>query len=105
MTIWVQAIQEANSAEPGKIGAKLEGMKIEVHNGGEGFMRADAHQFFQPIYIANLGSVGKDQPFDEEGTGWGWKVTGKVGPPNTIVPTSCQMNRPSGGWTRTRPDI
>ena len=77
------------------IAAKLEGMKINVHNGGEGFMRADDHQFFQPIYIANLGPLGSDQPFDEEGTGWGWKVAGKVDTPNTIVPTSCKMNRPS----------
>src|SRR5919109_4362255 len=73
MNMLVKAIQEANSAEPAKIAAKLEGMKVEVHNGGEGFMRADDHQFFQPIYIANLGPLGKDQPFEEEGTGWGWK--------------------------------
>ena len=26
-------------------------MKIEVFNGGEGFMRKDDHQFFQPMYI------------------------------------------------------
>ena len=37
-------------------------------------MRADDHQFFQPMYIANLGPLGKDQPFDEENTGWGWKI-------------------------------
>jgi branched-chain amino acid transport system substrate-binding protein len=95
MNMLVKAIQEANSAEPAKIAAKLEGMKIEVHNGGEGFMRADDHQFFQPIYIANLGPIGKDQPFEEEGTGWGWKIVGKVDTQNTIVPTSCKMNRPS----------
>jgi len=95
MNMLVKAIQEASSAEPGKIAAKLEGMKIEVHSGGEGFMRADDHQFFQPIYIANLGPIGKDQPFDEENTGWGWKVVGKVDTNNTIVPTSCKMNRPS----------
>src|SRR5262249_50346429 len=91
----VKAIQEANSVEPGKIAAKLEGMKVNVHNGGEGFMRADDHQFFQPMYIANLGPLAKDQPFDEENTGWGWKVIGKVDTQNTIVPTTCKMNRPS----------
>ena len=95
MNMLVKAIQEANSAEPAKIAAKLEGMKAEVHDGGEGFMRADDHQFFQPIYIANLGPLGSGQTFDEENTGWGWKVVGKVDTPNTIVPTSCKMNRPS----------
>jgi branched-chain amino acid transport system substrate-binding protein len=95
MNMLVKAIQEANSAEPAKIAAKLEGMKVEVHTSGEGFMRADDHQFFQPIYIANFGPLGPDQPFEEEGTGWGWKVMGKIDTQNTIVPTTCKMNRPS----------
>jgi len=93
--MFVKAAQEANSLDPGKIAAKLDGMKITVYNGGDGFMRAEDHQFFQPMYIAKLGPIGKDQPFDEEGTGWGWKVTGKIDTQDTILPTSCKMNRPS----------
>jgi branched-chain amino acid transport system substrate-binding protein len=58
-------------------------------------MRADDHQFLQPMYIANLGPIGKDQPFDEENTGWGWKTAGKIDMQDAIVPTSCKMNRPS----------
>jgi branched-chain amino acid transport system substrate-binding protein len=91
----VKAVQEANSAEPPKLAAKLEGMRVTVFDGGEGFMRADDHQFFQPMYIANLGPLGKDQPFDEEGTGWGWKVVGKVDAEHTVLPTTCKMNRPN----------
>jgi len=93
--MFVKAAEEANSSEPTKIAAKLEGMKVTVFNGGDGFMRAEDHQFFQPMYIANLGPIGKDQPFDEENTGWGWKVTGKIDTQDTIIPTSCKMNRPS----------
>jgi branched-chain amino acid transport system substrate-binding protein len=93
--MFVKAVQEANSVDPVKVAAKLDGMKVNVYNGGDGFMRSDDHQFFQPMYIANLGPVGKDQPFDEEGTGWGWKVSGKVDTQDTILPTSCKMNRPS----------
>jgi branched-chain amino acid transport system substrate-binding protein len=93
--MFVKAVQEANSADPLKVAAKLDGMKVTVYNGGNGFMRADDHQFFQPMYIANLGPVGKDQPFEEEGTGWGWKVTGKIDTQDTVLPTSCKMNRPS----------
>jgi branched-chain amino acid transport system substrate-binding protein len=93
--MFVKAAQEANSLDPVKIAAKLDGMKVTVYNGGDGFMRADDHQFFQPMYIANLGPIGKDQPFDEENTGWGWKVTGKIDTQATILPTSCKMNRPS----------
>jgi branched-chain amino acid transport system substrate-binding protein len=93
--MFAKAVQEANSADPLKVAAKLDGMKVTVYNGGDGFMRADDHQFFQPMYIANLGPVGKDQPFEEEGTGWGWKVTGKIDTQDTVLPTSCKMNRPS----------
>ena len=91
----VKATQEANSLEPVKIAAKLDGMKINVYDGGDGFMRSDDHQFFQPMYLANLGPLGKDQPFDEENTGWGWKMMGKIETKDTILPTSCKMNRPS----------
>ena len=93
--MFVKAADEAKSVEPTKVAAKLEGMKTTVYDGGEGFMRADDHQFFQPMYISKFGPIGKDQPFDEENTGWGWKVTGKIDTNDTIVPTSCKMNRPS----------
>jgi branched-chain amino acid transport system substrate-binding protein len=93
--MFVKAAQEANSVDPVKIAAKLDGMKVSVYNGGDGFMRADDHQFFQPMYIENLGPISKDQPFEEEGTGWGWKVTGKIDTKETMLPTSCKMNRPS----------
>jgi len=93
--MFVKAAQEANSTDPLKVAAKLDGMKFTVANGGEGFMRSEDHQFFQPMYIATLGPLGKDQPFEEESTGWGWKVTGKIDTPDTLVPTTCKMNRPS----------
>jgi branched-chain amino acid transport system substrate-binding protein len=93
--MFAKAAEEAKSVEPTKIAAALAGMKVTVYDGGDGFMRADDHQFFQPMYIANLGPIGKDQPFDEENTGWGWKTTGKIETQDTILPTSCKMNRPS----------
>jgi branched-chain amino acid transport system substrate-binding protein len=93
--MFAKAAEEANSLEPTKVAGRLEGMKFTVYDGGEGFMRAEDHQFFQPMYIAKLGPVGKDQPFDEENTGWGWKMAGKIETNDTIVPTSCKMNRPS----------
>ena len=93
--MFAKSAEEANSLDPVKVAAKLEGMKFTVYDGGEGFMRADDHQFFQPMYIANLGPIGKDQPFDEENTGWGWKMLGKIDTKDTILPTTCKMNRPS----------
>jgi branched-chain amino acid transport system substrate-binding protein len=89
------AIEQAKSVDPAKFAPKLEGMKAEVFNGGEGFMRADDHQFFQPMYIASLGPIAGNDIFDEEGTGWGWRLISKIETQNTMLPTSCKMARPS----------
>jgi branched-chain amino acid transport system substrate-binding protein len=93
--MFAKAADEAKSVEPIKVAAKLEGMKVTVYNGGEGFMRAEDHQFFQPMYIASFGPISKDQPFEEENTGWGWTQKGKIDTQDTLVPTTCTMNRPS----------
>jgi branched-chain amino acid transport system substrate-binding protein len=95
MHMLAAAMDQAKSGDPAKIAAKLEGMKAEVFNGGQGFMRADDHQFFQPMYISSFGPLTAKEPFDEEKTGWGWKVLGKVDTQNTVVPTTCKMQRPS----------
>jgi branched-chain amino acid transport system substrate-binding protein len=95
MRMLAAAIDQAKSTEPIKIAAKLEGMKFNVFDGGEGFMRADDHQFFQPIYIRSFGELAADEPFDEEKTGWGWRVIAKINTGDTILPTLCKMNRPS----------
>jgi branched-chain amino acid transport system substrate-binding protein len=91
----VQAIDEAKSADPVKFVPKLEGMKVTVFTGGPGFMRKEDHQFFQPMYIAMFGPRGADDKFDEENTGWGWKTVGTVDVNDTVLPTSCRMERPS----------
>jgi branched-chain amino acid transport system substrate-binding protein len=93
--MFVKAADEAKSVEPVKVAAKLDGMKVTVYNGGDGFMRSDDHQFFQPMYISSFGPITKDQPFEEENTGWGWTERGKIDTPDTMVSTSCKMNRPS----------
>jgi len=90
----VAAIDQAKSAEPGQFAAKLEGMKITTFNGGEGFMRADDHQFFQPMYIESFGERGANEAFDEEKTGWGWRTVAKIDTADTILPTTCKMKRP-----------
>ena len=91
----VAAINEAKSLEAPKIAAKLEAMKFDVFTGGEGFMRKDDHQFFQPMYIASFGERNDKEPFDEEKTGWGWRVVTKLDTANTMLPTTCKMDRPS----------
>ncbi|MFM2422905.1 MAG: hypothetical protein RL291_1435 [Pseudomonadota bacterium] len=95
MRMLAAAINKAGSADPIKIALALEDMKFEVMNGGEGFMRKDDHQFFQPIYIASLGERDPaKEPFDEEGTGWGWRLVASIPVKDTILPTTCKMQRP-----------
>ena len=55
MRMFKAAAEKAKSIDPVKVAAALEGMKFEVFDGGEGFMRKDDHQFFQPIYISSFG--------------------------------------------------
>lgn len=91
----VSAIQQAKSDDSKAIATQLEGMKIEALDGGEAFMRKDDHQMFQNMYIASFGPLDPGAKFDEENTGWGWKVVGTVKAKDTVLPTTCNMDRPS----------
>jgi branched-chain amino acid transport system substrate-binding protein len=95
MRMLAAAINKANTTDANKVAEVLEGMKFEVFNGGEGFMRKDDHQFFQPMYIVSFGERGPNELFDEEKTGWGWRTITKIDTKDTLLPTSCRMMRPS----------
>lgn len=94
MRMFAAAAEKAKSLDPVKVAAALEGMEFEVYDGGKGTMRKDDHQFFQPMYIASFGERSDKEPFDEEKTGWGWKLAAKVDTPDTMLPTTCKMERP-----------
>ena len=95
MRMLAAAADKAKSTDPVKVAAALEGMEFEVFDGGKGNMRKDDHQFFQPIYISSLGERTDKEPFDEEKTGWGWKLVAKIDTPATVLPTTCKMERPN----------
>jgi branched-chain amino acid transport system substrate-binding protein len=94
MRMFKLAAEKANSIDPVKVAAALEDMKFNVLDGGEGIMRKDDHQFFQPLYISSFGSRSEKEPFEEENTGWGWRVVAKIDTPQTMLPTTCKMTRP-----------
>jgi len=94
MRMFKAAAEKANSIDPVKVAAALEDMKFDVLDGGQGFMRKDDHQFFQPIYVSSFGKLAANEPFDEEGTGWGWHPVSKVDTPQAMVSTTCKMVRP-----------
>ena len=95
MRMFALAAEKAKSLDPVKVAAALEAMDFEVYSGGKGFMRKDDHQFFQPMYIASLGERTEKEPFDEEKTGWGWKTVAKIDTDQTMLPTTCKMERPN----------
>jgi branched-chain amino acid transport system substrate-binding protein len=95
MRMLAAAADKAKSVDPVKVALALEGMEVEVFDGGKGNMRKDDHQFFQPIYISSLGDRTEKEPFDEEKTGWGWKLVAKIDTPATVLPTTCKMERPN----------
>ena len=94
MRMLAKAINQANSDDPKAVAAALEGMKTEAFDGDEITMRKDDHQLFQNMYIASFGPLDSGAKFDEEGTGWGWKTVGVVKADDTILPTTCKMERP-----------
>jgi branched-chain amino acid transport system substrate-binding protein len=94
MRMLAKAATEAKSDDPKAIAPQLEGMTIEAFDGGEGTMRKDDHQFFQDMYISSFGPLDPGAKFDEEGTGWGWKLVGAVKAKDTLLPTTCKMDRP-----------
>jgi branched-chain amino acid transport system substrate-binding protein len=89
------AIDAAKSDEAKAVAEKLEGMTFKTFMGGEGYMRKEDHQFFQDMYISNLGPLPQGAKFDEENTGWGWKTQGLIKAKDTELPTTCKMDRPS----------
>jgi branched-chain amino acid transport system substrate-binding protein len=94
LRMFAAAADKAKSLDPVKVAAALEGMEFEVYDGGKGTMRKDDHQFFQPMYIASFGDRTEKEVFDEEKTGWGWKMVAKIEADQTVLPTTCKMERP-----------
>ena len=92
-TMWemfAAAAKKAGSNDPVKVARALEGMKMQTPL-GEVEMRADNHQLLQPLYVSTLE---KNQKYDVEETGLGWKTDAKVDAKVTALPTTCKMERP-----------
>ena len=95
MEMLARAMNEAKSNDPKVFAEKLRGMKYKNIYGKDTYMRAEDHQFFQDMYISALTPMTGDMKFDEENTGWGWKLTATVPLADTDVPTTCKMAKPS----------
>ena len=95
MRMLAAAINKANSTDPTKIALALEDMKVDVFNGGEGFMRKDDHQFFQPMYIVISRRAWPQGALRRGKDRLGLAHHRRLDAKDTVLPTSCKMNRPS----------
>jgi branched-chain amino acid transport system substrate-binding protein len=90
-----KAMELAKSTDPVKVASALEGLKLEGDT-GEVIMRADNHQLVQPLFISTYSKVnGKDVKYDIERTGNGFKTDRRIEGKDTMMSTSCKMERPS----------
>ncbi len=90
----VQAVEKAGSTEPVAMALALEKARVSMA-GQTGFMRAEDHQFQQPLVVGVMQRQGTPGvPFDVEGSGYGFKVVRQIKAEQASLPSSCKMVRP-----------
>lgn len=89
----VAAMEKSQSTDPYDIALALEDMRFTNLSGEEIWMRGTDHQAFQSLHI----SVHTDEgiEFDADNSGFGLFTEFHVPAAETVVETSCQMERPS----------
>jgi branched-chain amino acid transport system substrate-binding protein len=87
------AMAKANSTDPVKVAAALEGIRVKSFNGEVEIRKAD-HQLQQPLYMSVWEKASAKYPYSPENTGMTLVPLKEY--PNYIssTPTSCQMKRP-----------
>ena len=89
-----KGIKTANSADPVKVAHAMENLQGEGLNGSIK-MRGNDHQLQQAQFVATWEKVdGKTVKYDQERTGYGWKMDERLEAYVGTRPTSCQMDRP-----------
>jgi branched-chain amino acid transport system substrate-binding protein len=91
-----QAVEKAGTNEPVALALALEKARVSMA-GQTGFMRAEDHQFQQPLVVGVMQRQGDPGvPFDVEGSGYGFKVVRQIKAEQARLPTTCKMVRPQG---------
>ena len=92
---YVQAIEKAGTTEPLAVAKQLENARVSMA-GQTGHMRAQDHQFQQPLAVGVMERQGAPGvKFDVEGSGYGFKVIRQLKAEQARQPSSCAMVRPS----------
>ena len=89
-----QAVEKAGGTDPVAVALQLEKARVSIA-GQAGSMRAQDHQFQQPLVVGVMARQGTpDVPFDVEGSGYGFKVIRQIKAEQARMPSTCQMVRP-----------
>ncbi len=83
------AINKANSTDPAKVAAALEGMTYTTYWGDKVTMRATDHQLQMPIRI--FVHTNKNIEFDLDNSGFGLLNESTISAEKASVPTTCKM--------------
>ncbi|WP_396437869.1 branched-chain amino acid ABC transporter substrate-binding protein [Limnohabitans sp.] len=89
-----QAVEKAGDTDPVAVALQLEKARVGIA-GQSGSMRAQDHQFQQPLVVGVMARQGTPGvPFDVEGSGYGFKVVRQIKAEQARLPSTCQMVRP-----------
>ncbi|GAB4397227.1 MAG: branched-chain amino acid ABC transporter substrate-binding protein [Rhodoferax sp.] len=90
----VQALEQAQRVDARSVALALEGARVQ-EAGQSGTMRAQDHQFQQPLVVGVMDKVGSPGVrFDVEGSGYGFRVIRRLTPEQVQLSTTCTMQRP-----------
>ena len=90
-----QAVAKAGGTDPVAVALQLEKARVSMA-GQTGSMRAQDHQFQQPLVVGVMARQGTPGvPFDVEGSGYGFKVVRQITAEQARLPSTCQMERPA----------
>jgi len=94
LELLAKAMEQAKSVDPLPVARALENGKLMTDT-GEVYVRPDNHQLVQPLFISTFAKVdGKAVKFDNDRTGFGFRIDRKVEGKDTVMPTVCKMERP-----------
>ncbi|HSW03268.1 branched-chain amino acid ABC transporter substrate-binding protein [Aquabacterium sp.] len=95
----VQAIERAKTTDATAVARALEGLKLDATALGgvhEGVMRAEDHQFQQPLFVSQMDKQGAaGVRHDVEGSGYGFRTVRRLDARQAELPHTCRMTRPN----------
>ena len=114
MRMFKAAAEKANSIDPVKVAAALEGMKFECSTAATASCaRTTTSSSSRSTSPRSAPSPTSKEPFDEENTGWGWHLVSKIDTADhaaddlqheaALIPCSAAVSALEGGDGASRP--